>query len=91
MGPPPPLGAALRPLPGREVARDGALEGGPEGRFAEVEGLMCTERVTLGVMPLALFELPPAQSTGQTCSIRTQAYQTEPDAVLCQRKSVNEC
>ena len=80
MGPPPPLGAALRPLPGREVARDGAAEGGPEGSF---EGLMCMERVTLGVMPLALFELLPAQSTGQTCSIQTQVYQIEADAVLC--------
>ena len=68
---PPLLGAAPRPLPGREVARDGAWEVEPEGGFGGVEGLMYMERVTLGVMPLALVELLPAQSTGQTCSTRS--------------------
>ena len=79
---PPLLGAALRPLLGREVARDGAPDGGPVGGFELVEGLMCMERVTLGVTPLALFELLPAQSTGQTCSNQTLGLQIK-DVMFC--------
>ena len=70
---PPLLGASLPPLPGREVARDGPWEGNPKGGVVGVEGLMCIERVTLGVMPSALREPLPAHSTGQTCTTENQA------------------
>ena len=80
MAEPPLLGAALRPLPGREVAHDDAWEGEPKGGFGLVEGLMYMERVTLGVMPLALFELLPAQSTGQTCSTTSRGFHVLPES-----------
>lgn len=83
---PPLLGAALPPLLGREVARDGPWEGNPEGGAGGVEGLMCIERVTLGVMPSTLRELFPAHSTGQTCITQRQACQIKADPTCCLRK-----
>lgn len=62
----PPLGAAA--LPGREGVRDAPREGAPLGVLGGGEGLTCMDKVTLGVMPWALWDPPPAQNTGQTCN-----------------------